>query len=319
VLNDLQRLRTFVAVVDAGGVARAVGRVRLSQPALSRQIRALETTLGVQLFDRIGRRVQLTSEGEDLLRRARRLLADADSLGERASALKSGRTGIVRVGATPQVIETFLAGFLTHYQRRHPGVEVQLVEDGGARLPTRLERGEVQLALMVAGDPRFQWRALSQIYVLAVFPESHPLGRRARVEIDELGELPLLLLRRDFGSRQWFDAACQIAHVRPRVLLESGTPQTLIALVPSGYGIAIVPSNAQLPTEGVRAVPVVQRGTPLGRWASISWDPRRYLAPYAAGLVDELVAYAQRSYPGRRFTRAVPSLPRPQPSDSRPD
>jgi DNA-binding transcriptional LysR family regulator len=316
-LNDLQRLRTFVAVVDAGGVARAVARVRLSQPALSRQIRALESTLGVQLFDRIGRRVQLTSEGEDLLRRARRLLADADSLGERASALKSGRTGIVRVGATPQVIEALLAGFLTHYQRRHPGVEVQLVEDGGARLPTRLERGEVQLALMVAGDPRFQWRVLSPIYLLAVFPESHRLGRRTTVEIEELAEMPLLVLRRDFGSRQWFDAACQVAHVRPRVLLESGAPQTLVALVPSGYGIAVVPSNAHLPVAGLRAVPVVQRGMPLGRWASISWDPRRYLAPYAEGLVEELVAYYPRAYPGRRFTRGVPSLPRPQPSDSR--
>jgi LysR family cyn operon transcriptional activator len=285
--------------------------------SLSRQIRGLETELGVQLFDRIGRRVQLTSEGEDLLRRARRLLTDADSLGERARALKSGRTGIVRVGATPQAIETLLAGFLTHYQRRHPGVEVQLVEDGGVRLPVRLERGEVHLALMLAGDARFRWRVLSSLYLLAVFPKTHELGRRVTVEIEELAETPLLVLRREFGSRQWFDAACQVAHVRPRVLLESGAPQTLVALVPSGYGIAIIPSNAQVPGS-LRAVPVVQRGAPIGGWASVSWDPRRYLAPYAEGLVEELVAYSRRAYPGRHLTRRAPPLPPPKPPERPP-
>src|SRR6266480_4331624 len=81
-------LRTFVAIVDAGGVHRAAARLHLSQPAVSRQIQQLESDLGVALFDRIGRRLQLTSEGDDLLRRSRRLLAEADSFTERADALK---------------------------------------------------------------------------------------------------------------------------------------------------------------------------------------------------------------------------------------
>src|SRR5215470_13554404 len=135
---NLRHLRAFVSIADAGGFARAANRMNLSQPALSRQIHALETELGVPLFDRIGRRVQLTSEGEDLLRRSRHLLAEADSLGERARSLKAGQTGILRVGATPQVIENLLADFLPHYRRRHPGIEVDLVEDGGARLVSRL-------------------------------------------------------------------------------------------------------------------------------------------------------------------------------------
>ena len=85
---NFKHLRSFVTIADAGGFARAANRLNLSQPALSRQIRALEIDLSVRLFDRIGRRVQLTSEGEDLLRRSRRLLAEADSLGERARMLK---------------------------------------------------------------------------------------------------------------------------------------------------------------------------------------------------------------------------------------
>ena len=94
---DLRRLRAFVAIVDAGGFARAAARVNLSQPALSRQIHALETELGVRLFDRIGRRVQLTSEGEDLLERSRRLLADAESLGG-PHVLQESQRGRGRLG-----------------------------------------------------------------------------------------------------------------------------------------------------------------------------------------------------------------------------
>lgn len=308
---DLRHLRAFAAIVDTGGFARAAAQLDLSQPALSRQILALEAELGVLLFDRIGRRALLTSEGEDLLRRSRRLLTDADSLGERARALKRGQTGLLRVGATPQVMETLLAGFLRGYQRRHPAVEVHLVEDGGVRLPGRLDRGDVHLCLAGAGDARFRWRLLGPMYLLAVLPRSHPWGRRATLEIDELVDVPLLLARHGFGSRDWFDAACHVAHIRPRVLLESGAPPTLIALAQAGYGVAVVPSNARIPG-GLRAVPILLHGESVGMWAGISWDPRRFLAPYAEQFVEELVAYSRRAYPRPKLTRRAPPIPRPK-------
>ena len=91
---NLRFLRTFVAIADNNGFARAATRLNLTQSAASRQVHALETELGVRLFDRIGRRIKLTSQGEDLLLRSRRLLSDADSLGERARALKSVVVGL---------------------------------------------------------------------------------------------------------------------------------------------------------------------------------------------------------------------------------
>jgi LysR family transcriptional regulator, cyn operon transcriptional activator len=309
---DLRHLRAFVTIVEAGGFGRAAGRLNLSQPALSRQIRALEAELDVPLFDRIGRRVQLTAEGEDVLRRARALLTEADSLGERARALKSGHVGVLRVGATPQAMETLLARFLPRYRRRHPGVEVHLVEDGGVRLAPRLERGDVHLALTASADARFRWRLLVPLHVLAVLPRSHQLGRGSTLEVAELADAPLLLTRRDFASREWFDTACQIAHLRPRVLLESGSPSTLVALAQAAYGIAIVPSNVRIPRQGLRVVPLVQRGAPIGRWLTLAWDPRRFLAPYAQQFVEELVAFARRAAAGRGHTRRAPPLPRPK-------
>ena len=149
---NLRFLRNFVEIADNAGFARAATRLNLTQSAASRQIQALEDELGLRLFTRTGRSVRLTSEGEDLLMRSRRLLFDADAIGQRASALKTGEVGVLRVGATPQVIENLLADFLLRYRKRHSGVEVHLVEDGGSRLPGRLERGDINVALMPAAS-----------------------------------------------------------------------------------------------------------------------------------------------------------------------
>jgi len=309
---SLRHLRGFVTIADAGGFARAATRLNLSQPALSRQIHALEAELGVTLFDRVGRRVQLTSEGEDLLRRSRRLLAEADSLGERALMLKAGEAGILRVGAPPQVIENLLADFLTDYRRRRPAVEVHLVEDGGAALQRRLERGDVHLIMTAATDARFEGRLLHPIHVMAGLAPKHRLSRRAVLEIAELDEEPLLVLRSGFGSREWFDAACHVANVGQRLLLESAAPHTLLALAATGYGIAIFPSNATVPRNTVRAVPLVHRNASIGRWARVAWEPQRFLATYARQFVDELVAFSRSNYPGRELIRRAPLLPAPK-------
>ena len=309
---NLRHLRTFVAIADGGGVTSAASRLNMTQPTASRQIDALENELGVSLFDRVGRGLQLTSEGEDLLQRSRRLLADAESLGERARALTKGQTGTLRVGASPQAIESILADFLVYYRRRHPGIDIRLVEDGGVRLPTRLERGDVHLAIMPEGDERFDGRLLSPNHLLAVLSKAHPLRRRTVLDVKELADRPLLLQIRGFASREWFYAACQVAHMRPQVVLESAAPQTLIALAASGYGIAVVPSAVLIPRGKVLALPLVYRGVPIGRWRRVAWNAQRFLPPYAHWFVEELVSHARRNYPNREITRRAPPLPRPK-------
>ena len=309
---NLRHLRTFVGVADAGGLRRAAGRVHLSQPAISRQLHALEAELGVRLFDLIGRRVQLTSAGEDLLQRSRRLLIDAEAIGERARALKSGQTGLLRVGAMPQLIESLMVPFLKRYRRRHPAVEVRLTEDGGVRLPIRLERGDVHLATIPEADERFDSRPLFPIYVLAVMAPDHRLKRRAVLDIVDLAGEPLLLLTRAFASREWFHSACQAARIRPSIVFESAAPQTLVSLAAAGDGIALVPQAVLLSYARVQAIPLVYRGQPIGRWQTIAWNPQRFLAPYAQDFVVELTTYTRTNYPNRNVTRRAPPMPRPK-------
>lgn len=306
---DLRHLRYFIAVADAGGFSKAAAKLRVSQPALWRQVRQLELDLGVRLFDRIGRRVRITGQGEDLLVQGRDLVARAEALGERARASGAGHTGVLRLGATPQMLES-LAGFLARWSRSSPGVSLQLIEDGGSEVADRLEAGELHVALTLAGDPRFRGRLLFPNRLLAVIPTGHRLARRRTVEMGELVEETLLLLRQGFTSREWFDAACRAIHARPRVLLESGAPSLLIALAREGLGIGVVPSTVRFPRARVRPLPILHAGESLGRWVAANWDPRRFLPRYAERFVESLATHTGREA-WHEFGHAPPIPPPP--------
>ncbi len=307
---ELRHLRSFVAVAELGHFSRAAERLHLSQPALSRQIHDLEDELGVSLFDRTGRRVQLTSEGQDLLGRSRGLVIDAESLVERAGTLKGGQTGILRVGATSMTLESFLAGFLPRYRRRLPDVAVSLVEDGGAALLDRVERGELHLALTFPRHPGLRSQVLFPVRLLAVVARSQRLARKRAVDLSDLADERLLVLRPEFLSRQLLDATFQVAHIRPQVVLESAVAHALIALAQAGYGTAIVPSHLRVDRTRVTAVPILYDHESVGTWLAINWHPRRSLPPYGETFVKEIVPYASGSHPGREF-KYVPLVPRP--------
>lgn len=308
---NFRQLRAFAMIVDAGGFARAAARLHVSQPALSRQVLNLENELGIPLFDREPRQVRLTSQGEEMLRHCRKVLSEVEALAERARAVKKGQSGVLRVGATPQVIETLLSDFILTFRRRHPQVEVHLSEQGGARLPTSLERGDVHLAIMPTGDDRFRGPLLYPMYILAVTPSDHRLGKRKVLEVSELDDAPVLKLDASFASHQWFEAACNLSNTNPRIILESASPQTIVSLARSGHGIAIVPSPIRIVAKGIRTVPIVHNGDPIGRWAVAAWNPRRYLPTFAQNFVNELLPHVERSFPGHELVRAAPKLPNP--------
>jgi LysR family cyn operon transcriptional activator len=212
----------------------------------------------------------------------------------------------------PQLIDSLMVPFLKLYRRRHPGVEIRLTEDGGLRLPMRLERGDVNLATIPEADKRFDSRLLFPIYTLAVMAPDHRLRRRAVLDVEDVAGDPLLLLSRAFASREWFYSACQAARIRPNIVFESAAPQTLVALAAAGEGIAVVPQAVVISHARVHAVPLVHRGVPIGRWQTIAWHPQRFLSPYAHDFVGELVTYTRANYPNRDLTRRAPPMPRPK-------
>lgn len=309
---ELRHLRYFVSVAEAASVSKAALRVHISQPALSRQIHELQTELGVRLFDRVGRGIRLTAEGEDLLASARDVLTRVESLGARARALGDGTIGRLRIGATPQTMQNILPGFLTRYRRSRPGIDIQLVEEGGARLLSLVEQGSLQLAVSgILTGTRLERRLLFPIRMLAVTALGQRWRRRATIDVKELAGEPLLLLRQDFGTRHLFDAACRIGHVQRRIVLEGGEPSSLIALAEQGHGVAVVPSTVRFVSKSIRVIPILQDGKSLGTWGCVFWDASHALPSYATSFIEELTAHARRIFPGKQFERIAPPVPMP--------
>ena len=310
---ELRHLRSFVAVADTGAFSRAAAQVRITQPALWRQVRDLEKELGVPLVERVGRRARVTSAGEGLLLRSRALLADVDRLVDHAQAVRGGNVGSLSVAGSPQMIQSVLAPFLTRYLKSREQVDVRLLEEGGVRALARVESGEAHLAVAVRhGNDHLEGRLLFPFRVLAALPPGHRLGRRATIDVTDLQNERVLLLRQGFGTREMFDAACRIAHVHVRLLLEAGDPQSLIALAEAGRGIAIVPSTVPFTGRRVRGVALLHARASLGLWGWIVWNPHRFLPPFARSFIEGLVMYTRRTYPGRALERVAPPVPRPR-------
>jgi DNA-binding transcriptional LysR family regulator len=304
---DFRRVRTFVTVAELGTVSKAALHLRVAQPALSRQLSELEQELGLKLFDRVGRRLMLTNDGEQLLSDCRGLLNYALAVGERAQSLRHGDTGMLQVAAAPPNLESIFPDFLHRYAKRFPNVQVRLVDAVGPKLLAMLERGEIHLAqgavnAVQADDRRFGNLPLGFLDVLAA---AHPRllhAESSTIDIGRLVPFPLLLLNSDFIQRRSFDAACRMAGLKLNILLESGAPHALIAMAEAGHGVAVIPSVLRIRNRKLRFVAITYRGKPLREPLAIFWDKRRQRTRYAIAYCDMLAEYMREVCPITRPT-----------------
>jgi DNA-binding transcriptional LysR family regulator len=277
----------------------------VSQSALSRQISDLEGECGFKLFDRIGRRLFLTTRGEQLLGDCRGVLGQLGSLGERIGLLKRGDSGVLKVAAPPQTIESVLTGFLPRYAERFPNVRVKLTEALGMDQVPLLERGEVHIGIRHdQGVNRwFENLSLPSDDVLAAYHRSLRLGRGGTIDIVSLAPHPLLLLDSGYSVRRLFDAACRVADVEPDIMLESRAPHTLLALAEAGQGVAIIPSVLRTDRYRLKFARIIHRRRPLRDRYVIQWDKRRPMPNYGQDFCAALAAYMRDVLPITRPSR----------------
>lgn len=297
---ELRHLRYFVAVAENGGnVSKAAGRIRISQPALSRQVHDLESELGVALFERAGRRLYLTGAGEDLLAYGRKVLNEAMAFRARARVLHGGDAGVLRVGATPQSIQRLFPSVLAKFRKAMPRVDVRLTEAPSVALLDLIRSGTLHLAFATY-EPELRKGAhlvgVMPLYAVSARAVSSEPGGKKTLEVDALEDVPLLLLQPGFGTRELFDAACHVAHIRPSIFLESNAPATLLSLVRAGCGTAILPGTIDLRDSGLLIQRLVQDGVPLEFRVAVHWNPQRFLPPYAERFAEELAAHAVKEY-----------------------
>ena len=306
---DLSQLRAFIAVHDTGSVSGAARKVHITQPALSRRINELESTLGVRLFDRTGGRLRLTREGESLLRHSRNVLAEAESFVTHAETLSEGRGRTLAIGTAPMTMQSVIAPVLDRYLREHEGIEVRLIEGGAPALLDRVEKGELHLTLSVPLSGTLEHRPLFPLRTIAVSSAASGIPARAKtVRLEDLIGEPLLMLPRGYVHRNAFEAACELIRTRAKIVFESAVPETLLALARIGYGVAVFPSAQPVRDENLRTHVIVYQGHSMGSWMAVNWDPRRFVPDYMQDFIKALTDQARKHSPDRKYRSTPPVL-----------
>jgi DNA-binding transcriptional LysR family regulator len=253
---ELRQLRYFVAVAEEGNITRAAKKIFLTQPALSRQIKALEDEIGQCLLERQAHSIRLTPVGEALVHEAREFLQRAEAMLERVRTTGSGLR--LRVGYAPSLAAGLLPAAVESFTQTHPKARVELFDLSTAEMLAGLESDKLDVALTVGQerDTRgLKWTPLVRAPWQLAVNRNHPLARRRRVTPAEVAHEPLLVFcQRDYPEywdaiTGWFREHRQ----RPGIAGEYDGVDSLMAAVESGQGVALVATRmGRLVPERVR-------------------------------------------------------------------
>ncbi|WP_395852680.1 LysR family transcriptional regulator [Cystobacter fuscus] len=272
---ELRHLRYFVAVAEELSFTRAARRLRIAQPPLSQQIRALEDELGCELFERSGRAVLLTRTGRELLPEARQLLESAERLRERAALRARGEQGTLSIALVTSFATPRFAAMLRQFQRRHPGVQLSLGDHSSSWQLEALTRGELD-----AGFLRPPARIPAHLEALVVrrepmrlaVPSAHPLAKQGTANWRDLAGEPLILVEPGVAAADYYSAffeRCRQADVELVVRQYTGNVATQVWLVSAGLGIAPLPNVPDLEHHPGVTLVDLPRDAPVGELALV--------------------------------------------------
>ncbi len=240
---ELRQLRYFVAVAETGNISRAAQKIFLTQPALSRQIKALEEEIGQCLLERRAHSVQLTPAGEIMLREAREMLQHADQVLERVRASSVG--GRLRIGYAPSLASGLLSSAVANFTQAHPGTRVELFDLSTGEMLAGLEANRLDVVVTVARnlDTRgLKWAPLARSPWRLAVSTSHRLAQQQRVTPGEVAREPLLAYSQREYPEYWETVTdwLQEHGLRARIAGEYDGADSLLAAVESGLGVALV-------------------------------------------------------------------------------
>ncbi len=248
---ELRQLHYFLAVAEELNFGRAAQRLNIAQPPLSRQIRQLEQELGVQLFHRTSRRVELTEVGNVFLEEARRILKQVEQsiqVTQRASQGEIGRLSVAFEGSSAYDI---IPTALKTYRERFPDVELVVLSMTTEKQVEALHEDRIQVGFVVPPlqgqvQDLFVEAVLQEPLVLAL-PEDHPLAAQSKVKVRSLANEAFIMGQRNSGCGLYDQviAACRRAGFSPNVTQEVNEMQVLLGLVAADLGVAILSGSAK--------------------------------------------------------------------------
>jgi LysR family hydrogen peroxide-inducible transcriptional activator len=285
-----QQLAYLVALADEGHFGRAADACNVSQPALSNQIQELERRLGATLVERLAKGARLTTEGEQIVGRARRVLADLDELVDSAQHARDSLFGVLAVGAIPTVAPYVLGDFVPEVVGRHPSATLRFEELQTHDLLAALRNGQIDLglcALPVDGNDLVAQPLLDDRFVLAL-ATTHPLAScDTTLDTSVLASENVLLLAEGHCLRDQALAICSNVQAQPTDLRATSL-HTLVQMVAANVGVTLLPATAT----GVEARPgngVVVREfiDPPSRTLALVWRASSPHAPHYQELATQ--------------------------------
>lgn len=237
-----RQLRAFIALLEARNFTRAAAACHLSQPAFSALIGQLEQTLGVRLFDRSTRHVELTAEGQEFDQAARRVLAEFDAALSGMHERAARQRGRVSVALLPSLAADWLPAVLAGFRAQHPGIELQVADVLSEPCIERVRSGQADFALAAtrADTPELRAEAFCSDDFHLVCRSDHVLATQRQLRPKDLAAWPFIHLSRTSSVRQYIDAAT-LPQALPSVL-EVDQLATVAGMVRAGLGISVVPA-----------------------------------------------------------------------------
>jgi len=256
---ELRRLRYLVKVVDAGGFRRASEMLNVAQPALTRQVQALEAEFGVPLLFRSAAGVTPTPQGEIVLREAREILARADALHGMVSLDRAQAAGEVRLGLPPALADLIFGTVVQRVSEKYPDVHL-ICREGAAGLVEEVENGSLDLAIVSVTSTRSSYRChltplVKEQDYLVSRRDSDPGG--SSISIDEVLLMPLVLTPLPNARRQYLDRLAHKRGVKLKVVTEAASASAQLNLVLRGLGSAVLPFSAAQVMSRDRRVKIV--------------------------------------------------------------
>ena len=260
---NFRQLRYFVVVAEELHFGRAASKLHMAQPPLSMQIKRLEETIGVLLFERTKRQVKLTPAGSVLYKEAQQILAQVASAQKKVQQAARGELGDLSVAFVSSAMYSVLPPWISRFRQQYPSVTLHLqerttMEQIESLLAQQIDIGYVRPPVLNESiDSRCVW----QENLVVALPVDHSLSKRRRISVRDLSSVSFILFPRALATDLYDNiiSFCQQAGFSPDIVQTAAQLQTLLGLVAAGLGVAIVPAATQkLQREGVCYKPFVE-------------------------------------------------------------
>lgn len=280
---ELHHLRYFEAVARHGHVTKAAQELHIAQPSLSKQIQVLEVELGVRLFNRVGRRIELTDAGQVFLRYTRRILAEVNEARAALQQLGDLTHGRVSIGASPTVGAHLLPQALAEFNQQYSGIELEFHEAGAGDLVVLLDEGTVDLVVvsleLVGNAKKIASAELFTEDLVIATASNHRLAQAESVVAADLAQEGFILFRRGYELRERTLQLCYAAGFEPHITLDGAEMDTVLRFAAAGLGIALVPRLALEGAEGLASIRM--RNMQMTRTLGLVWHSERQLSSAA--------------------------------------